>query len=1096
MRRIFLLVIFVLAVHISHAQDSKITGRVVDETGQPITGATIYLPETKLGTSTNFDGEFSISGEIDQQIVIGFIGYKEITTIVKRLHDNLYTMSTDDVQLDDVVVVAMGTQKRATITAAVTTLKGDAIVDRPVTDVTSALQGNIPGLTFSVDATSAVDAGQPGATTQFNIRGAGSINGGGGAPYVLIDGIEQSLSNVNPADVESITVLKDASAAAVYGDRAAYGVILVTTKSGKEGRAKVSYRGSVGFSSPISMPEQMNSIEYANYVNERYALTGMGWNTYNSTMINLMQEFMKNPYSGELTGVQPNIAGDGWNFSNGTYANTDWLDYRYKDFSLRQSHNISITGGTKTVRYYVGMGYTHQGGLIDFYDDNLDRYNLNTKLNITATDWLKLSINNNITLSMIERPMQNAAMLFNYTANANPTHPIRLPVDSEYNIPTQNQDIYLQSSEYNQNVISDALQLSATATVLKGWDVTASFKTRLDIDNDSHILRQPYYMEPDGDIVAVASVQPGYQPQGIAATVAKYGTYTRGSMFNAYLSPNINTQYTRSWGRHYFQGMAGYQMEYQYISNEYSSKDGMMSDDIFSFENAAGDSSVFEGRDHWTSMGFFARFNYNYDEKYFVELSGRYDGSSRFAPTGRWGFFPSVSAGYNMAKAEYFKDLNTSISMLKVRASYGLLGNRNGAGYYDYLGTMRIITNSTNTWLLPDYNSYTLPPTQISEDITWETVESINLGIDLTAFDDRLNVTADIYQRTTHDMLGPAEPIPAISGIDKNDLAKTNNSTLRNRGWELSVNWADKFDNGLSYGVGLNIFDYKAVVTEYNNPTGVIYNNHTGYSANIGYYEGMDVGEIWGYHANSLYMTHREIDSYLSNVDMSAIAPNDQWVRGDLKYIDTNGDGKVDFGDGTIYDHGDLDIIGNTTPRYSFGINLNVGYKGFEISTLLQGVMKRDFPLAASSYLFGGQQMFTEHLDYWSPSNPDAYLPRLTWYNNDTDRNKNTGYNTTRYLMNGAYLRMKNLVVSYKLNSNVVKKIGLSGVKIYVSCDNVFTIDDLPSQFDPETLNKVNPSAGGSTAVAPGLTSPANNNGNGIVYPLSRTFIAGLDITL
>lgn len=379
--------------------------------------------------------------------------------------------------------------------------------------------------------------------------------------------------------------------------------------------------------------------------------------------------------------------------------------------------------------------------------------------------------------------------------------------------------------------------------------------------------------------------------------------------------------------------------------------------------------------------------------------------------------------------------------------------------------------------------------------ITWEKVDNANLGFDLTLLNNRLTITADIYQRTTKDMIGPAEAIPDIGGIAVDQRAKVNNATLRNRGWELSVNWSDQLKNGFSYGIGFNIFDYKAVVTKYNNPEGLIYNNHTGLVRNKGYYQGMDLGEIWGYEANDLFLTNQEVDEYLRGVDMSFFKPNKDWQRGDLKYIDSNGDGKIDPGSGTLKDHGDLKIIGNTTPRYSFGLNLHAGYKGFEVSALFQGVMKRDFPMAASTYLFSGDSnFFKEHLDYYNVYNPGAYLPRLT-KPDSPEYNANVGYNTSRYLLNAAYMRLKNLMISYNFQPKLVKKMGLENLKVYFTCDNLFTIDNLPDVFDPETLNQVNTWAGGSNETAPGLTSPMKQNGNGKVYPLNKNYVFGIEFT-
>lgn len=537
-------------------------------------------------------------------------------------------------------------------------------------------------------------------------------------------------------------------------------------------------------------------------------------------------------------------------------------------------------------------------------------------------------------------------------------------------------------------------------------------------------------------------------------------------------------------------------MELKYMSSMYAYKDGMLSDDINSMANANGSVIIGEARTHWATMGVMSRLNYNYNDTYFVEVSGRYDGSSRFAPDNRWGLFPSISMGYDIARESYFKDASLPISQLKIRASYGRLGNQNGAGLHDYLSTMPL--TSTGSWLFSGSTPemYASVPQMISPNITWEKVDNANLGVDITAFDSRFTLTADIYERTTRDMLGPAEAIPSIGGISAGSVSKVNNASLRNRGWELSVNWQDELQSGFKYGVGFNVFDYKAVVTEYNNPTGIIRNLHqTGaVDANHGYYVGMDVGEIWGYQADYLFQSNAEINQYVKDVDLSYFGTDDSWQCGDLKYLDTNGDGKVDPGDGTLDNRGDLKIIGNATPRYSFGVNLNAAYKGFEITALLQGVAKRDFIATGSTYLFGGGNYFTNHLDYWSTTNTDAYLPRLTTFKSVEDQ-RNTGYNTSRYLLNAAYMRLKNLMVAYSFNDKVLAKTSLSRLRLYVSCDNLFTIDGLPDVFDPETINQINWMAGGSSASAPGLTSALTQNGNGMVYPLNRKYVLGLDIS-
>ena len=934
-----------------------------------------------------------------------------------------------------------------------------------------------------------------GAEIKFNIRGTGSINKG--EPYVLIDGVEQSLQNVNPNDIETISILKDASAAAVYGARAAYGVIIVTTKSGGKDKTRVSYNGTVGFSSPINMPKMMNSLEFAHYINERNDNDGKK-HEISDALIEKMEGFMKNPYSTEFPGIEPNQNKTNWASSkDAVYANTDWFDYYFKDASIRHSHNLSISGGSDKVSYYVGLGYIYQEGLMDKVDDNLSKYNVNTKFQINANKWLKFNFNNNLTLNILKRPMANQTIFYGTIGQTIPNAPTHYPIESKYNDASEFR--YLKESHYVENRISDAMSFSATITPLQGWDIVGEMKVRFDVEDNSFKRGYPTYEKPDGELSIDKSTKQGYVYPGMNWKNSRWGSYTRGNAFDYYLSPNILSSYIFGWGDHTFRAMAGFQMELQENSDGYTYKDGLLTSDIFSFANANGNLSGNEDRTHWATMGMYAKLNWNYQEVYFLEFSGRYDGSSRFAPGHRWGFFPSFSAGYDMARTDYFKGWNLPFSQLKLRVSYGRLGNQNGAGLYDYLGFMNLVPDSPDSWLLPGVSDtpskgvLARTPKMISPYITWEKVDNANLGIDLMLFRNRLSVTADIYQRTTRDMIGPAEAIPSISGINTEDRSKINNATLRNRGWELSVNWQDRLKCGFSYGIGFNISDYKAVVTKYNNPEGLLYNNHTGLARNKGYYEGMDIGEIWGFQADDLFRTNREVDEYLKTVDLSFFKPGDKWQRGDVKYIDSNHDGKVDSGKGTLADHGDLKVIGNATPKYSFGFNLNAGYKGFEVSALFQGVAKRQFPISGAAYFFGGNSYFKEHLDHFNAQNPEGYLPRLT--DDKQTLAANTGYNTTRYLLNAAYMRLKNLTVSYSFKPQLVQHIGLSNLRVYVTCDNLFTVSKLPKQFDPETLNQVNGWVGGSNDTAPALTSPLNANGNGRVYPMNRNFVFGLDFT-
>lgn len=444
-RLVFLLIfLFLLPIGVI-AQQKMITGQVVDEQGEAVIGASVMVKGAKTGTITDLDGNFSVQGKAGQTLSISYVGYTPLDVKITKLQNNRFVLKENTEVLDEVVVVGMDTQKRNTITAAVSVVKGDDIVNRPITDLTSALQGNVAGLNFASDAMGGAKGGELGTDIKFNIRGVGSINGG--EPYVLVDGIEQSMQNVNPADVASISVLKDASAAAIYGARAAYGVVLVTTKSGNSEKAKVSYSGTVGFSSPIRTPQMMNSLEFAYYNNALYdaGASASGINRISDSVIEKIKGFMQNPYSEEFPGIDVSSNGEDWASAYyAQYGNTDWFKYYYKDKSIRHSHNLSVQGGSQKINYYIGMGYVYQEGFLDHVKDDLSKYNLNTKIQAKPTDWLRFNLNNNITLQMIKRPMPNQSIIYNKIGSHRPSQVTHLPIDSKYNIPSWNETLFMQ----------------------------------------------------------------------------------------------------------------------------------------------------------------------------------------------------------------------------------------------------------------------------------------------------------------------------------------------------------------------------------------------------------------------------------------------------------------------------------------------------------------------------------------------------------------------------------------------------------------------------------------------------------------------------
>ena len=918
------------------------------------------------------------------------------------------------------------------------------------------------------------------------IRGVGTMNDAG--PLILVDGMEMSLNEVNPNDVASISILKDAASCAIYGNRGANGVILVTTKRGSDGKINVTYSGKFSYQTPAKLIRQVTDYaDYMEFVNEGYLNTNQAAKFSQST-INEWREAANNPNATNVAGI-PNYV---------THPNTDWYDVVY-DPKWMQEHTISLTGAEKRTNYAISGTYLNNPGLV--IESGVKKYYLRSDIESRVTDFLTVGMR--AWGYNADQDRNNLGDMWGL--NMQKVTPGVYPYyDGKYGgIETNEEDgqagnpLLNMSNSYgyykqNKYFVNPYIEVK----FLKDFKFTANFY--YDQFTNHHRWQPSDYKEQYSfNRTMTLSTPP------TSTDMATYKVYD-WERREKYWKTNMLVSWAHTYGKHDVGALIGYEESRNWGDEVDICKEGMSSVNLTDFD-AMTDPYYIKGSSYeYSSRSWFGRINYAFDNRYLFEMNMRYDGSSRFAKGHRWGFFPSFSAGYDIARTPYFQQLALPVSQLKVRVSYGRLGNQNGAGLYDYIAQMPLDAQGTNAWLLPGISSSTASkgtiaktPKMISPYITWEKVDNANLGFDLMLLKNRLSITADFYQRTTRDMIGPAESIPSISGIASDDRAKVNNATLRNRGWELSVSWNDKLKCGFSYGIGFNVFNYKAVVTKYNNPEGIIYNNHTGLAANKGYYEGMDIGEIWGYRADDLFLSNREIDDYLRNVNLTAFKSNDLWRRGDLKYIDSNGDGRVDGGKGTLADHGDLQIIGNTTPKYSFGINLNLGYKGFEISTLLQGVAKRDFPISGSNYMFGGNNYnFKEHLDYFSTENPNGYLPRLTGWKDDKDFLVNTGYNTTRYLLNAAYMRMKNLTVGYTFNKKQLRHIGISNLKVYVTCDNLFTVTKLPKQFDPETLNQVNMSAGGDAQnTAPGLTSPMKQNGNGMVYPMNRNFVFGLDFT-
>ncbi|KQM69274.1 hypothetical protein ASE74_04470 [Pedobacter sp. Leaf216] len=1039
-----------------------LVGKIIDDTGQGIPGASIKVLGTAKGTMSDADGMFRIAGvEKGQVLVISSIGFESKEIKVSDSKEIVVKLLSASSALNDVVVVGYGTQKKVNLTGAVSVIKSQDLENRPVINATQRLAGLVPGL--NVNATGNA---KPGQSYGLNIRGVGNLSGTDN-PFVLVDGTPMPLDRVNPDDIESISVLKDASASAIYGARAAYGVILVTTKKGVEGKTNVSYSNSIGLTSPIQLPDVVDAYNFAQYFNAA-TFNATGTKQYSEEKLSQLQQYIQNP-SGfpVLPEANDNYLSNWENTANGV-ANTNWLDFNYKPFALRQTHNLNVSGGSKDIQYYISGGYNNEDGSLRYAEINFQRYNFNTSISAHITKWMKASVNSKFSQSRYSSPFSGAfENLFFH--NMLRMRPNVSPYDLSGNFNEISGVPYLRSGSENinrENAIS--ISPSLRITPLKNWNINVDFNILRTNTDDAALLIPGIVYGIDGTPKFVNRSE-----YGIVLT----GGYSRGSATNTYISPNIYTAYEiKLDSGHQFNFLGGYQQELNQFESLSSGAQDLISFATPGLILTTSPAVSGEARNEWATKGFFGRINYNYKNKYLLEANARYDGSSRFAPGKRWGFFPSVSLGYNIAEEEFIKNGSKFINVLKLRGSYGTLGNQAGAPIYSYAQTMRTSVPGASgagpQWYFQNGREANIfAPAPYNPALTWEKVLSGNLGLDFELLSNRLTGSLDIYQRNTKNMLGPSFDIADMFG---GVVPSSNNADLRTRGWELSLNWKGKIGQEIAYRLGGTLSDYKSVVTRYQNPT---FNNPAG-----SFYEGKDIGEIWGYRSDGLIQNAAEAAEY-NKLNRSFISPLD-WKPGDVRYLDLNNDGKISNGSNKLGDMGDLTVIGNTNPRYTYSLNGSMSWKGLTLSVLLQGIGKKNYaPGIGDVYFWGAGALaqvtvFEQHLDFWTPQNAGAYYPNpyAAPAGSQNSFSNKTQQVTDRYLQSASYLRLKNATLNYSLPKQWVNKIKLSKVNLFVSGENLFVITNLAKMFDPE-----------------GLTGSV---GTGKAYPLSKVYAFGLNVSL
>lgn len=1046
----------------SDARTVVVSGTVRDSEGYPLPGANVVsVADSKLRTVTDMDGRFEFSVPVGSSISINYIGFIPATL---KAQANLEVSLKEDTQtLDEVVVVGYGQQKKVNLTGAVGTVDSKAFESRPVTSALQALQGVVPGLQISSN-TGAMDSDM-----SVNVRGVGTIGeGSSGAPLILIDGMEGDINTINPQDIENISVLKDASSASIYGSRAPFGVILVTTKNGRAGKTTLSYTNNFNISSPLKMPHMMDSYTFAQYMNQASQNDGGGI-IFGEDLMRKMLDFQ----AGKISGGVPASSNGQWGKPDYdpytfAYANTDWYDEVYKDNVFSMEHNVSLNGGTEKTSYYVSLNYLNQNGLLRHGDDGMNRLSFTGKLSAQLTSWAKLNISTRMIRKNVERPTAyNGWFLEMFDRLCWPNLPVYDPNGYYFNNNSTNVAMVLaeggdRKSTRQQYYYQGTLILEP----VKNWVTNVDFNYSSSYFHEKETSFPTYNHDVDGNVINTNGSTYLWEAQ------------TRDEYWNL----NAYSTYSLSLNEsHNFKVMVGMQMDEMNQKYFSAMKYGLMDNGMPEFDLTTGTdgrgneiSTTLNGyKNSWSTVGFFGRINYDYKSRYLLEVNLRHDGTSRFRRGNRWRTSPSASIGWNIANEQFMEPTSSWLNILKLRGSYGVLGNQNTSNWYPTYRVMNL-NPYRGSWLQngarPNVSSV---GDLISSYLTWEKVRTWNLGLDFGLFNNRLSGNFDIYTRYTDNMVGPAIELPSTLGAG---VPATNNCDLKTEGWELSLTWRDRPSNDFSYSVGVSLSDARTIIRSYpGNTTGALDN----------YIAGHEINEIWGFETIGIAKTDAEMQAHLDRVGgQDALGYN--WGAGDIMYADLDGKPGITQGGYTDSDKGDLKLIGNSTPRYFFGINLSAQWKGFDVSAFFQGVMKRDYWAAGGTFWGIDTGMWyssglKQHADYFRsedigidghiiPANLDSYYPRPAMYSGTKNH-----YKQTRYLQDASYIRLKNLQVGYSLPQKVIRKVGLTKCRVYVSGENLWTGTSLSSLYDPETLS------GGF-----------KGRGNG--YPLSRTWSFGLNI--
>jgi len=1007
-----------------------VNGRVLDaQTREPLIGVTVMEKGTDNATVTDFDGNFTINVSQGATISFSYISYETREVRASQARGDIL-LNVDDKTLQEVVVVGYGTQRKANLSGAVTAIDGEKVAAKPSTDVLSALQGEMPGVAILRSS------GEPGSETSgLRVRGFSSANST--STLVLIDGVEGDLALLNADDVESISVLKDAAACAIYGARAAAGVVLVTTKTGAAGKPKISYNGYYAFNTPANMPERLPAWEEQAWINEGRLNQGgkAEWNEEQSGWVG-------NPNFN----YRPNNSNGRWD----QFSATNWVAEGTKNHTDQTNHSVSISGGSRDVNYFISANYYYKNGMLKYGKNDNTRVNLHAKVNADINKYISFGVNVQYQSRKNNSPSCGAAAIMNNLYSSRARQLLYNPEE----------DVNYATNPYNGDLQFNAIQVMKEGGVNETLYESFIGKGNLTLKNLVKGLR----------VNLSASRRAGfYSGRSERHYLIWYGM-TGNNKRQDYNSPNQLYRIKNNDYHDLFEATVNYEFDIQKMHNfkflagtsyENYRKDemsgtakNMNSNDFYSFNyydaSVATNTSIADKIEPWSMMSYFGRFNYNYNERYLFEANIRYDGSSRLAPSKRWKAFPSVSAAWRISQEPWFKI--GFISNLKLRASWGQLGNGAILGLYDYIPT---IAQSTVYMGEKSYYQSQLA----SKDKTWETIETTNLGIDLGLLNGRLSASFDYFWKYNNDMLSSLQ-LPHTIGIG---IPRVNVGKLKTWGWDFEVKWNDKIGD-FRYQVAFNISNSSNKLVEYDGADVIT-------AGNVSLLEGYEMNTIWGYATDGYWSSKEEYDKYKAEHPGFKTFSDGKIGAGDVKYI-TQGepDHQIGAGDGTKENHGDLVYLGNSNGRYLYGLSLGAQWKGFDLAVMFQGVAKRKVLIdseAIAPFARTYQMPWTIHRDYWTEDNPDAMWPRLYNYNGDWFNFQPSD----KWIQNAAYLRLKNITLGYTVP---ISKRYIEKLRFYVSGSDVWEHSDMLKVFDPESGNNVGRN----------------------YYPFFRTWAFGVNITL